>query len=50
MAKRTGKPQGIAKLHQAPRFDMVKKPIRQRSYLKPLTWALSYPDVLKHRI
>lgn len=29
---------------------MARKPIRQRSYLKPLTWALSYPDVFKHRL
>lgn len=50
MAKRTSKSQGITKLHQAPRFDMAKKPIRQRFYLKPLTWALSYPDVIKHRL
>ena len=41
---------GIAELHQAPRFDMAKKPIRQKTYLKPLTWALSFPDVFKHRL
>ncbi|MDY0287837.1 MAG: hypothetical protein RBR15_03335 [Sphaerochaeta sp.] len=50
MAKRTGKPQGIAQLHKAPRFDMARKPIRQRCYLKPLTWALSFPAVWRHRL
>ena len=44
------KPKGITKLHQAPRFDMARKPIRQKFYLKPLTWALSYPDVYKHHL
>jgi len=50
MAIRTSKPKGIVKLHQEPRFDMAKKPIRQRFYLKPLTWALSFPDVWKHHL
>lgn len=30
------------------RFDMSKKPIRQRLWLLPVAWALSYPDVWKH--
>lgn len=50
MRKHTSKPQGIAELHQTPRFDMARKPIRQKFYLKPLTWALSYPEVWKHRL
>lgn len=32
------------------RFDMLKKPIRQRHFLRPLTWLLSYPAVLAHRV
>ena len=31
------------------RFDMTKKPFRQQWYLRPLTWILSFPDVLKHK-
>ncbi|MGB4406257.1 MAG: hypothetical protein WBI82_05300 [Sphaerochaeta sp.] len=50
MATHTRKPQGITKLHQEPRFDMTRKPIRQRFYLKVVTWALSFPDVFKHRL
>ncbi|MCR5664294.1 MAG: hypothetical protein K6G17_05345 [Oscillospiraceae bacterium] len=30
-------------------FDMKKPPVRTRWFLRPLTWALSAPDVLKHR-
>ncbi len=41
---------GIEKLKNTPRFDMVRKPIKQKFYLKPLTWILSYPDVIKHRL
>ncbi len=29
---------------------MQKKPIRQRHYLRPVTWLLSYPDVWKHHL
>lgn len=29
------------------RFDMKKKPYRQ--HLRPLIWALSFPDLIKHR-
>lgn len=32
------------------RFNMLKKPVRQRFYLRPLTWALSFPTVMKHRV
>lgn len=30
------------------RFDMKKPPIRQRKFLQPIVWALSFPDVKKH--
>ncbi len=32
------------------RFDMFKKPIRQRHFLRPVTWLLSYPAVWAHRV
>lgn len=32
------------------RFDMLEKPIRQRHFLRPITWLLSYPAVLAHRV
>lgn len=32
------------------RFNMSKKPISQRFYLRPLTWILSYPSVWMHRV
>ena len=41
---------GIEKLKNAPRFDMVRKPIKQKFYLRPLTWILSYPDVWKRHL
>ncbi|MDD4302397.1 MAG: hypothetical protein PHP67_01170 [Sphaerochaeta sp.] len=41
---------GFEKLQQAKRFDMQKKPIRQRHYLRPVTWLLSYPAVWKHKL
>jgi 1-acyl-sn-glycerol-3-phosphate acyltransferase len=41
---------GFEKLQQAKRFDMKKKPIRQRHYLRPVTWLLSYPTVWAHRL
>jgi 1-acyl-sn-glycerol-3-phosphate acyltransferase len=37
-------------LSQFKRFDMLKKPTRQKHYLRPLTWLLSYPAVLAHRV
>ena len=30
------------------RFDMLKPPSRQKWYLLPLVWALSFPDVWRH--
>jgi len=30
------------------RFDMSAKPLRQKNYLRPLTWMLSFPDVWKN--
>ena len=41
---------GIERLRAAIRFDMAKKPVRQRGYLRPVTWLLSYPAVWKHRL
>lgn len=41
---------GFEKLQQAERFDMKRKPMRQRNYLRPVTWALSFPDVWKHHL
>jgi DNA-directed RNA polymerase subunit RPC12/RpoP len=32
------------------RFDMDEKPSRQKFYLRPLSWILSFPDVWKHRL
>ena len=32
------------------KYDMERKPIRQRHILRPLTWLMSYPDVWKHRL
>lgn len=31
------------------RFDMHSKPVRTKWYLRPITWALSMPDVFAHR-
>lgn len=41
---------GLEQLRQEERFDMKRKPIRQRSYLRPVTWLLSYPEVISHRL
>jgi hypothetical protein len=41
---------GIEKLHAAIRFDMVKKPVKQRGFLRPVTWLLSFPAVWKRRL
>jgi len=46
-----------AKLHpitpgeyrRLPFFDMDRPPIRQRGFLRPVTWLLSFPAVWKHR-
>lgn len=32
------------------RFDMDKKPQRQKKYLTPLAWLLSFPAVWRHRL
>jgi hypothetical protein len=32
------------------RFDMDKKPERQKTYLLPLAWLLSFPSVWSHRL
>ncbi|MDC7246151.1 MAG: hypothetical protein PQJ47_09620 [Sphaerochaetaceae bacterium] len=32
------------------RFDMRKKPLRQRWYLRPVTWLLTYPTVIARRL
>lgn len=32
------------------RFDMAKKPIATRWYLRPLSWLLSFGDVKKHKL
>jgi len=31
------------------RFDMKKKPVPCRWYLKPVAWALSYPNLIRHK-
>ncbi len=36
-------------LSQIERFDMNKKPIRQRLFLLPVAWAMSFPAVIKHK-
>lgn len=33
-----------------PRFNMALPPIRQRQFLRPLTWLLSFPAVWRHRV
>lgn len=40
----------IERLRASVRFDMMRKPIRQRGFLRPLTWLLSYPAVWSHRL
>lgn len=34
---------------EAEHFDMNRLPVRQRQYLRPVTWLLSYPEILLHR-
>lgn len=31
------------------RFDMKQPPLRQKHYIRPLTWLLSFPDIIKHK-
>ena len=38
----------IAPLKDILRFDILKPPVRQRLFLRPLTWLLSFPDVWMH--
>lgn len=40
----------IERLRASVRFDMMRKPIRQRHYLRPLTWLLSFPAVRARRL
>lgn len=40
----------MRKDHGIPRFDMEKKPIKQRFYLRPLTWLLSFGATRKHHL
>lgn len=35
---------------QFERFDMAREPVRTRWYLRPLTYLLSLPDVLLHKV
>lgn len=32
------------------RFDMLKPPLREKPYLLPVAWLLSFPDVWRHRV
>lgn len=41
---------GIERHHSEIRFDMERKPIRQKPYLKLLTWILSFPEVWSHHL
>ncbi len=34
---------------RAEHFDMTSPPIRQRHFLRPITWLLSYPEILMRR-
>lgn len=40
----------FSKFREAIRFDMKKLPVRQKHYLRPLTWALSYPAVIARKL
>lgn len=31
------------------RFNMKKKPVRCRWFLKPIAWALAFPNIIKHK-
>ncbi|NTV90795.1 MAG: hypothetical protein HGA22_10635 [Clostridiales bacterium] len=37
-------------LQEIERFDMARKPERQKNYLRPLTWLLSFPSVWRHSL
>jgi hypothetical protein len=40
----------IVKLEKAIRFDMKRAPVRQRWFLRPVTWLLSFPSTISHRL
>lgn len=40
----------LMKLDNVKRFDMQKKPIKQRWYLTPISWLLSFGDVWRHKL
>jgi len=40
----------MEKIGKIEKFDMSKKPERQKNYLRPLTWLLSFPSVWKHKL
>jgi len=33
-------------VEKIPRYDMAKKPLKQKWYLRPLTWLLSFPETI----
>lgn len=32
------------------RFNMKQPPLRQKHYLRPLTWLISFPDIIRHKV
>ncbi len=38
----------MSKTETIRKFDMARKPERERNYLRPITWLLSYPALWKH--
>jgi len=40
----------MEKADKLQRFDMYRKPERQKTYLKPLAWLLSFPPVWSHKL
>ncbi len=34
-------------MKEVKKFDMAKKPVKQRSFLTPITWLLSFPETLR---
>lgn len=38
------------KFREAIRFDMKRNPVRQRHYLRSVTWLLSYPTTIKRKL
>lgn len=37
-------------MKEVKKFDMAKKPIKQRSFLTPVAWLLSFPETLRRRL